>query len=207
VGLIGAGAVGAQHARLLIQRVPALEELRVHDVVNERAASLCHDLEREASERDVKLLPVAAARAAADDAGVLIACTTTRRSYIERSWLAPGVVAVNVSLDDLSEEVLLTADRLYVDDWDPIRADEHRLLGRLARAGKVSAPGGPGGRPGARAVTGTLGDLFLGKCPGRAGDDDVIVVNPFGLSIEDIAMARLVYQVARQRGLGLLLPT
>jgi len=205
VGLLGAGAVSAEHARLFSRRIPEVQELRIYDIVPGRAASLCQRLAAEASMHGVNLRTAESARAAVLGADVVVACTTTRRSYIERLWLAPGVVVVNVSLDDLSEEIMLTAEQLYIDDWNLIYADEFRLLGRLAHAGKVLAPGVRGESPGTRSVTGTLGDLLLGKCSGRLSDEDVVVVNPFGLSVEDLALARRVYQVAQQRKLGLLL--
>jgi ornithine cyclodeaminase len=112
---------------------------------------------------------------------------------------------VNVSLDDLDETVLLGADRLYVDDWDLIIADDHRLLGRLGRAGRI----GRGGRDplpsGARPIDGTLGELLCGRASGRAHPTDIIVVNPFGMAVCDLALARLVYDLAVQHGWGLAL--
>jgi N-[(2S)-2-amino-2-carboxyethyl]-L-glutamate dehydrogenase len=118
--------------------------------------------------------------------------------------LPAGTVAINVSLDDLDETALLETDRLFVDDWELIVADDNRLLGRLARAGRVVGPDEtPTGSQ--RRVDGTLGELLAGHCQGRGAASDKVVVNPFGMAITDIALARLVHQVGVQRGLGTVL--
>jgi hypothetical protein len=93
------------------------------------------------------------------------------------------------------------SDLLYVDDWQLITADTQRLLGRLAREGKVSGPGDPAPAIG-RSVTGTIGQLLAGGCPGRENAEQIALVNPFGMAIEDLAVAHAVYIAAVSRGLG-----
>jgi len=38
--------------------------------------------------------------------------------------------------------------------------------------------------------------------PGRLHEDEVIVVNPFGMSITDVALASALVEVAEGRGVG-----
>lgn len=203
--LIGAGVLARQHALLIGQRAKQITQLRVFDLQPSRAAKFCAAVGEELEGSSIKLQAAANAEAAVEGSDLIVTCTTTKQSYVKRHWLKAGAVAVNVSLDDLDEDVLLTADRLYVDDWDLIVADQRRLLGRLVSAGRVLGRG-EARMPGVQTVTGTLGELILGACEGRSADDEICVVNPFGLAIEDIALAWRVYQVARQRGLGLLVP-
>ncbi|MFF3644205.1 ornithine cyclodeaminase family protein [Streptomyces sp. NPDC002564] len=193
--LYGAGVIAREHALMLARRLPGLEEIRVYDAVPGRVAQFEQDTGVVLATYGVKITAAEDARTAAYGADVVIACTSARHGYVERSWLAPGTLAVNVSLDDLTEDVLLGADKLYVDDWGLIRDDPHRLLGRLLRAGRVREEHGA-----------TLGELLGGTRPGRESDDELIVVNPFGLAVEDIALAHRVYRIARHRGLGTALP-
>ena len=73
----------------------------------------------------------------------------------------------------------------------------------MYRAGQIIGPDDPAtSKPGCRKIDAQLGDLVTGRRPGRRQDSDIILVNPFGLAIEDVAVAARVYQVARQRGLG-----
>ena len=198
--IIGAGPLARHHATLIAQRLPQITLCRVFDLRPERSAALCADLSELTGPDRITFESADSARAAVAGADLVVPCTTSREGYVQRDWLKDGCVAVNVSLDDLCEDVLVGADRLYVDDWDLVLADEHRLLGRLARTGRIA---GPEQTPnGGRRVTGTLGQLILGKCEGRSANDQLCVVNPFGLAIEDLSLAHRVYQVARMRSMG-----
>jgi ornithine cyclodeaminase len=56
-----------------------------------------------------------------------------------------------------------------------------------------------------RRVDAELGEVVTGKKARRLHDEEIILVNPFGLAIEDVALAAHVYQIACARDLGLLL--
>jgi hypothetical protein len=88
--------------------------------------------------------------------------TTATESYIAHSWLQQGALVVNVSLDDLLPEVLYQADLLVVDDWNLVRADDRRLLGRLARHRTIVGPDEEA-PAGARRVDAELGAVLRGE--------------------------------------------
>ncbi|MDQ3809610.1 MAG: ornithine cyclodeaminase, partial [Chloroflexota bacterium] len=124
------------------------------------------------------------------------------RGYIPFHWLQPGALLVNVSLDDVLPDVVMKAGKVVVDDWRLVKTDSRRLLGRMYRQGLVVGPG-EARRRGARAIHAELGQLVLGSAPGRTSHQEVVLLNPFGLSIEDIAVASRVYESAVRMGLGL----
>ncbi len=190
LALIGAGALARCHLYLLPQRLPELREIRLYDLDPERAAAF------EAGARSVVICD--SAEQAIRGAELIVPLTTTTTGYIRYEWLQPGALLVNVSLDDPLPEVVLRADKLFVDDWDIVAADDRRLLGRMLRDGSICGPDGDG----ARAVDGELGELLIGARPGRSHPDEIILFNPFGLAIEDLAIAQQVYQHAASLGLG-----
>ena len=194
VALIGAGALARCHVEVLLPRLPLLEEVLIYDLDEGRAAALA------------ARVPAAAVSGSAEEAirgaDLVVPLTTTTEGYIRRAWLQPGALLVNVSLDDPLPEVVLRADRVFVDDWALVASDGRRLLGRMFRAGKIGPPDDEAGTA-ARPIDGELGDLVVGARPGRTRPDEVIVVNPFGLAIEDVAVAGRVYRRARERGLGM----
>jgi len=51
-------------------------------------------------------------------------------------------------------------------------------------------------------IYGELGELVTGKKPGRESDAETTLFKSVGLSIQDISAAHLVYQKARERGIG-----
>jgi len=189
LALIGAGALARCHLRLLPSRLPQLREIRVCDQERERATALAADR---------SLTVCDSAEQAIRGTHLVVTVTTTTTPYIRYEWLQPGALLVNVSLDDPLPEVFLRADKLFVDDWNLIATDERRLLGRMLRDGTVCAPDQHGGR----AVDGELGQLLANGQRGRSHPDEIIVVNPFGLAIEDLAIAKQVYHHATAAGLG-----
>jgi N-[(2S)-2-amino-2-carboxyethyl]-L-glutamate dehydrogenase len=225
LAVIGAGALAEAHLDLLPGRLPQLREVRLFDLDGERAEALRRATAPDLEVRGVRLEVAPSAEAAIRPAQLIVPVTTTTTGYIALDWLQPGAILVNVSLDDPLPEVALRADRLFVDDWHLVRTDSRRLLGRMYRAGQIEGPeaspspeGPPQGRglgavsggrnpkeAGPRVVDGELGQVLAGLRPGRLRERDVILVNPFGLAIEDVALAAEVHRAATRRGLGLWL--
>lgn len=198
LGLLGAGTIAEAHAVLMNKHL-AIEKVLVHDRVPGRAQALAARLR--AMDGSFRQVMAVAAEHAVSEANVVVTATTATAAYVPSDWIAPGTVVVNVSLDDIDADAYLKSDLLYVDDWQLIRADTQRLLGRLARAGTVSGPGEPA-PAGGRSVTGTIGQLLAGSCPGRRDAGQTALVNPFGMAIEDLALAQEVYRAAVSLGLG-----
>jgi N-[(2S)-2-amino-2-carboxyethyl]-L-glutamate dehydrogenase len=193
MALIGAGALAAAHLELLPPLLPALAEIRLHDLAPGRAQALAMSFQRGLRQR-LRVAPTA--ERAIRGAELVITATTATEGYIALDWLAPGALVVNVSLDDVLPEIVLGADLVVVDDWHVVQADRRRLLGRMARDGLVTGPGAGG------PVHAQLGDLLIGRRHGRRADYERILVNPFGLAIEDVALAVRVHAAARRLGLG-----
>jgi ornithine cyclodeaminase len=201
VAVIGSGAIAESHARLLAGRLTGIRELAVYDHVPDRAAAFAGRAGADLAAHGVAVSVAGSARAAVEDADLVLPCTTTTTPYIELSWLRPGAVVVNVSLDDVGPDVVAGADLLLVDDWSLVRDDAHRLLGRMHRAGELTGPDETP-RPGVARVHGELGEVFAGVRPGRVADDQTILVNPFGMAVEDVALAAAIDRIAAELDLG-----
>lgn len=194
IALIGAGALARCHLMLLPGRLPQLREVRLHDLDHRRATALAE----ETPDRRVKVCDTA--EEAIRAAQLVVPLTTTSSGYIAHDWLKPGTLLVNISLDDPRPEVILRADKLFVDDCNLVTQDERRLLGHMLRAGQIRHRDDADNDR--RAIDGELGELLTGKCEGRTRKDQIIVVNPFGLAIEDLAVAEQVHRHALENGLG-----
>ncbi|MCX4231265.1 ornithine cyclodeaminase family protein [Streptomyces ortus] len=193
IGLIGAGALAEAHLDLALRRWPSVREVHLYDQVPDRALRLAERLGD--TYRTVALDVVASAERAVRDAELVIPVTTTTTGYVRADWIAPGTVTVNVSLDDLLPEAFTAADQVIVDDWSLVAADTTRLLGRMHRSGDVlppprhRTPTGAGRPAPAVEVAAELCDLISGAATGRRSAEDRIVVNPFGMSLHDVAVA------------------
>jgi N-[(2S)-2-amino-2-carboxyethyl]-L-glutamate dehydrogenase len=198
LALLGAGRIAETHAVLMAKHLE-IDSVLIHDQIPERGQALAEKLRAMGS--SFRRVVTAEAEYAVSKANVVVTATTTTSAYVSYNWVTRGTVVINVSLDDFDADTYIKSDLLYVDDWQLITADTQRLLGRLAREGKVSGPGDSAPASG-RSVTGTIGQLLAGNCPGRENAEQTVLVNPFGMAIEDLALAQAVYNAAVSRGLG-----
>lgn len=209
VAIIGAGVLAQAHIELLTQRLPALRSIYLFDLQSARIAALLDEVETRLQEYEVELYIAASAEEAIRAAQLIVPVTTTTTGYIPFDWLQPGAILVNVSLDDFLPEVVFRAQQVIVDDWNLVKNDPRRLLGRMYRAGEIVGPDDPidnsqDGQP-KRRIDAQLSEIVIGNKRGRTHLDDIILVNPFGLAIEDVALATHVYQKALELNLGIWL--
>lgn len=205
IGVLGCGALAAAHLRLLAAELPGAE-VAVYDLDPARARALADEWADPAGGLVVR--PVEDPRSAVEGAGLVVCTTTTTTGYIAHDWLAPGALVAHVSLDDVLPEVVARADLLVVDDWELVAADDRRILGRLYRSGDVTGPAGQhvAGTPQAgRRVDAGLAEVVAGTHPGRGAHTDIVLSNPFGMGVLDVAMAAAVRDVAERDGVGTLL--
>ena len=96
------------------------------------------------------------------------------------------------------------ADAPGKQELDPrILTDATVVLDDLAQAsesGEVNVPL-HAGTYAREQIYGTLGEIVAGKKPGRVGTE-ITVFDSTGLAIQDLALARVVYEESRKRGLG-----
>jgi len=109
---------------------------------------------------------------------------------IEQGWLTRGAFACAVDFDSYWHGAALhEADKLATDD--------RGQLEYYRRAGYFQSTPTP---------YADLGEIAAGSAPGRETNDERIICINLGLALEDMATARLVYDRARERGIGRELP-
>jgi len=202
VALLGCGRQARTHLELLAAAGGAVESVVAYDLSPDRATAFAEELRTSLPE--IKVEVVTDPEPAVRSAPVTFAATTTTTSYVPLAWLPEGSVFLNVSLDDAAEDVLLGAEHLFVDDWELVSEDDTRLLGRLAQAGRATAPGVTA--PGARQVDADLATLLSGGYSRPITATDRTVINPFGMGVHDVALATRVHATARDADMGTLLP-
>lgn len=207
MALIGCGTLAKAHLAVLPAGCPGLTQLSIYDLDRARADQLAKAV-RETWQTAHLWVDVAAdPRECVRDADLVVTTTTVTEGYLPYAWLRPGTLVAHVSLDDVLPDVVERADLVLVDDWNLVSHDRRRLLGRMYWDGRLLAPDGahhpnhpPSPEP--RRVDGTLGDVLIGAHPGRSSDTDIVLSNPFGMAILDVAVADHVHAAAVAAGVG-----
>lgn len=207
VALIGCGTLAKAHLALLPQGLPGIDKIRLFDMDPSRAEELAKALREDSDFERFDVKVAEDVRDCVRDADLVVPVTTVTEGYLPFEWLRPGAVVAHVSLDDVLPDVVTGADLVLVDDWSLVSHDDRRLLGRMYRQGTLLAPDGssfPDRTPDrtARQVDGTLGEVLIGSREGRRKDSDIILSNPFGMSILDVAVAGEVHRMALATGIG-----
>jgi ornithine cyclodeaminase/alanine dehydrogenase-like protein (mu-crystallin family) len=126
-----------------------------------------------------------------------IVCTLTpaRAPLIKKQWILPGTHINAIGADaegkeELEPEILNNA-MVVVDD---IRQASH--------AGEINVPISKGTYK-VEQIYATLGEIIAGKKKGRTDKNTITVFDSTGVAIEDISTAKLLFEKAKQKGVGL----
>jgi ornithine cyclodeaminase len=184
--VIGTGVQAASHARA-VARVRKLKELRMAGRDEKKAAALAREL---STELHVEAAGMAIGRQSFDGADVVCATTHAEQPVVRGEWLAPGMHVNSVGLNQQGREVdaqALARSRLVVE----------------SRASALAPP--PAGAPDLVGATvhAEIGEVVSGVRPGRESPDDITLYKSVGVAVQDAVAARLVYDAALARGIGL----
>ena len=187
VGLIGTGLINLEIARFLYALTGAARFL-LYDLDAARAGRFAAALGG--------VIAGADAAVAASSEAVLSSCplvsfaTTAVRPHVQDlSACPPGATILHISLRDLGPEAILACDNI-VDDVD--HASRAQTSVHLAE----QATGGRG------HIRCTLADILEGRAPARRDATSIAVFSPFGLGVLDVAVGKLVVDLAREAGRG-----
>jgi ornithine cyclodeaminase/alanine dehydrogenase len=112
------------------------------------------------------------------------------RPTIEKGWLRPGAFASAVDFDSYwCPEALVEIDKFSTDDIAQFRY--YRVIGYFLRTPEPQAD---------------LGEIVIGKKPGRERDDERTLAMNLGLALDDIAVAHEIFRRAQERNIGTWLP-
>jgi len=183
LGIIGAGSQAytqiEAHMALL-----KMEEVRVFDLSPAAVDALIEKLPQ------YPLQSCSLAETAASD--IVCTLTTTRTPFLRKEWIKPGAHINAVGADAAGKQELetpvLKAAVVVVDD-----------IVQAEKAGEINVPVSRG-EYSPNEVYATLGEIITGRKKGRADDKAITVFDSTGIAIEDLAVARLVYEKARAGG-------
>ena len=190
VAIAGCGAQGRVQLRSIAAVRPIVE---VHAYDTNAAAARQFALEM-APVVGVPVRPSSDLSRALAASDIVVTCTTSRRPIVHNGQIKPGTFVAAVGADNPEkheiEAALLASTKVVADVLD-----QAATIGDLHHA--IAA-----GLMVRNDVYAELGDVVIGRKPGRQSSDEIFVFDSTGMALQDVAAAALVYQRARERHVG-----
>lgn len=191
LAILGTGVQARTHLEAMRIARP-IRRARVFGRNPDRARAFA---ERARKHHGIEVEPASSAREAVSGADIVCTVTSSPEPVLAGDWLAPGahVNAVGACLPKAREldTAAVVRSRLFVD----------RRESALNEAGDFRIPKAEGAI-GDDHIAAELGEVLLGRKPGRRSPDEITLFKSLGLAVEDVAAAHLVHRNAVRTGEG-----
>jgi ornithine cyclodeaminase/alanine dehydrogenase len=187
LAIIGCGVQGRTHAEAMAAVFPSISQIRAFDIsaanVDRYIAEMSPRFTRQTFTR------CNSSRKATSDADIIVTAGALKKipePGIERGWVKPGVFACPVDFDTYWHRAALREfGKIITDDIPQFRY--YQQNGYFSDFPDIYAD---------------LSDIVTSKRPARASAGERIMSMHLGLAIEDAAVARKLYEMAVESGIG-----
>ncbi len=195
LGVFGAG----WQAEGNIEAVAAVRKLRKVKVFARNAERLAGFCAKMTDRLQIDVVPGASPEDTVRGSDIISTITTASTPLFDAEWLSPGThinAAGSNSLirREVGEDVLKVSRPIVVDSVETALKEAGDLLPVMEK-----------GRLNERQLV-ELGDVILGRHPGRSKPEDITLFESQGMAIQDISVAVRLETLARENGLGVELP-
>jgi ornithine cyclodeaminase/alanine dehydrogenase len=189
IGIVGTGVQGRYHLLSLMEELPQLSDVKIYDT-NQSVLEAFIAAAKEYPA--LNIMTCSSAREVIEGADVIVTATghLEERVYQEK-WVKGGALVLPVHTRGWEQAMLSRAEKFVVDDFQQF----NRALG-----------GSDGYYSPLPELYAELGEIVVGKKPGRENSTERIINLNFGMAIHDVCMATEVLERARAKGIGMMLP-
>ncbi len=191
VAIVGTGVQGRSHLHAMAA-LGGFERLRVCSGRPGHAEAFAKEFE---GKTPFAIEPVDDVKSAVASADVINTTTNAREPILHREWIPPGahINAVGSSIPSTREldTETMAAARLFVDRRESTLNESGDYL-FAAKDGAI----GPG------HIRAELGEVLIGKQPGRGSPEEITLFKSLGIAVEDLASAQFLYARAMETGAG-----
>ncbi|EJC83754.1 putative ornithine cyclodeaminase, mu-crystallin [Rhizobium leguminosarum bv. trifolii WSM2297] len=190
IASIGTGNQARMQIRA-INKIMKIEEIHAWDSTSETSSKYKEDIEREFG---IPVTVASSKKEAVARADILITTTRGKGSLVEAKWVKPGTHIVAIGTDqrgkqELDPELFRNA-KIVVDalsqctekgeTWHPL--DKNIIA--------------------MDDIHGEIGEVLLGRKPGRESDDEITIFDSTGMAIQDNTTASKIYRNAIANNVG-----
>ena len=189
--LFGAG----WQAETQLQAMDAVRQLKRVWIVNRRPERRQSFIDKMTPRIKAKLLPASSAEEAVRQSQIVTTITSSREPVLKGEWLQAGVhvnaAGGNMLLRrEIDDEVVLRSKRIVVDSIEQSKIESGEFVGVIET----------GRRHWEDFVE--LRDVVAELKPGRTSPSEITLFKSGGIALEDVAIGKLVYERAVERGIG-----
>jgi ornithine cyclodeaminase/alanine dehydrogenase-like protein (mu-crystallin family) len=192
IGVIGAGGQSRAQILGLFTQLPQVEEISLYSRDFAGAEKVADDCRR------LWDAPVCAAQTieeALADADIGVTVTTAQRPLIRASHMKPGALSIQLAGHECEFSVIKQCQKIVTDNWETVKWRGIMTPAIMFQQGLLHD----------RDIHANLGELILGKKPGRERDERIHYCH-MGMAVNDVALGWAVYQTALERNLGVRIP-
>jgi ornithine cyclodeaminase/alanine dehydrogenase-like protein (mu-crystallin family) len=199
MGLIGSGEQARTQLKAALAVRP-LKQVKVYSPTRANRERFAREMNRQSG---IEVLSVASAEQAVRGSDIVTAATNTVEPVIEGRWLEEGAHVNSIVGGDgylkrreLDDETIRRAGLIVVGYKPQIFIDHQAEIADRLDRGIIKSED-----------LHELGELVTGKCRGRKDEKEITLFkNNTGMGIQFAATARLVYEKAKEKGIGAELP-
>lgn len=186
IGLYGAGQQ-ARTQTMALSEIFEIEQIIVYDIYKEASEKFAEEM---SSYINGEIIVTENPKDVAES-DTIISVTQTKDKFIKNEWIKPGTVVFPMgSYQECEDELILNADHIIVDH---IEQCLHRgALKGLTDQGKITEDN----------IYSTIGDLSINNKKVHNQSSKRIVCIPIGTGAMDVAVAKNVYDKAKDKGYG-----
>ena len=189
LGILACGAQGRTHVLALAESFP-IKRIYAYDIAPDVKRKFVEEISRGLG---LETIGVDLPKKAVVDSDIVVTSGPIFKRpdpVIEKGWLKPGAFASAVDYDSYwTSGALAEMDKLATDDLPQFRFV--RVTGYFQHMAEPYAD---------------LGEIVVGKKPGREHDHERTMAMNLGLALDDMAVASEIYRRALEMGIGTRLP-
>jgi len=189
VGVLGCGVQGRTNVEALNTLFP-VKRVMAYDVNTEAVRGYADEI---ASRLNLEVIPVGTPREAVTGCDIVVTAgpiLKTPHATIQAGWLDEGAFASLVDFDSYwHPHAMQAAAKFCTDDTPQLR--QYQQMGYFQNIPEIHAD---------------LGELVIGKKPGRETAAERTLTANLGLAIDDMAVAPIIFRKAVEKELGTWLP-
>ena len=191
----GGQAITQLEAVLTVRKI---ELVKVFDIMYERAKEFAQRMSNLYSKKfnNVKIIAVKNSDEAVEDADIITTVTTSKKPVfsakkVKKNVHINGVGSYTPDMCEIPEEILVRADKIYVDTKDGAINESGDLIQPIKK-GLIKV----------EKVNGELGEVINGKIKGRENDEEMTFFKTTGTAVLDLVAAQKIYEIAKKNNIG-----